>query len=66
VERAVSFLRASSWNCWPESGGWAEQDARLVEDVLTYIQLEQRVQWEVEHHELVESAGMDDMPRLTL
>lgn len=60
----MAFLRASSWTCWPEGGGWAEQDAFLVDDVLTYLQVERRAAWEIEHGDMMDSSGMDDMPRL--
>lgn len=60
VSRAALFLERSHWQCWPEAGGWAEQDSFLVEDVLAFLALRARLAWEVKHlmdsdYEVVES-----------
>lgn len=62
----MTFLRVSGWTCWPERGGWAEQDAFLIEDVLIYLQVELRARWEAEHGDIMQSVGMDRFPHLTL
>lgn len=46
---AVEMLRLSNWMSWPAPGGWADQDQRLFEDVMTYLRLEKRLSWEVKH-----------------
>lgn len=50
IERTVGFLRLSNYQCWPEIGGWAEQDSALIDDVMVYLSLDRRVAWEVEHN----------------
>lgn len=45
----VQMLELSNWVCWPEGIGWANQDYYLIGDVMTYIRLRRRVEWEVEH-----------------
>lgn len=68
VETAVSLLRASQWRCWPDDGGWASQDQSLIDDVMTYLRVERRVRWEVEHGwtNIEQSQGMDAYPHLSL
>lgn len=49
MERAVDILERSNFQCWPEAGGWAVQDDLLVQDVLTWLALERRMEWEAEN-----------------
>lgn len=50
VETTVAILEASSWVCWPDGfGGWADQDAFLIDDVMLYLKLRRRAKWETEH-----------------
>lgn len=48
VEMAAQMLEVSNWVSWPESGGWTDQDSFLVRDVLTYFDLQARIEYEVE------------------
>lgn len=67
VVTTVHFLEASSWVCWPDSGGWASQDTYLVKDVMLYLRLRRRMRWEVKHginSRYEESA--DDAPKINL
>lgn len=48
VEQAAQLLEISNWVCWPDPGGWANQDAYLVEDIWTYFNLKARLRYEVE------------------
>lgn len=36
---AVTMLQLSGFQAWPEPGGWAEQDHRLLDDVTTYLKV---------------------------
>lgn len=71
VEMAASLLVFSNWQCWPESGGWAEQDEYLVRDVKEWFRQRRRAEWEVKHPE---EAGFDteyeplpdEMPRFRM
>lgn len=45
----MTLLELSSWVCWPDSGGWADQDAALVDDVMEYLRVRARWAWELEH-----------------
>jgi hypothetical protein len=67
VRTAVEFLEASSWVCWPELGGWADQDANLVQDVKRYLRMRRRMRWEVKHgiNSRYEES-VDDAPKITL
>lgn len=47
VRRAVDFLR--QFNSWPDSGGWADQDTHLLDDIDQYVRIEHRLKWEVEN-----------------
>lgn len=47
VRRSVFYLR--HFEMWPDGGGWADQDAGLLEDIETYVRVEQRVKWEVKN-----------------
>lgn len=49
VRDAVRYLLLSDWTCWPEAGGWAEQDRFLIEDVFTFLAIRRRLTWEVKH-----------------
>lgn len=49
LEMTISILEASGWSCWPEAGGWADQDDRLIQDVMLYLKLRDRAKWEAEH-----------------
>lgn len=49
MERTVEILKRSNFQCWPEGPGWANNDDLLVNDVLTWLALERRAEWEVEH-----------------
>lgn len=49
IERAIDILRRSNFVCWPESGGWAEQDELLVNDVMIYLALEAQMEWEARY-----------------
>ena len=64
VEETLSWLRLSHYLLWPERGGWAEQDAFLVEDVKRYMALERRQRWEVDHPDRFEPEPDDDAPRI--
>lgn len=48
VRRTADILKASNFVCWPQSGGWENQDSFLVDDVLTYLGIENRIKWENE------------------
>lgn len=63
VETAVLFLR--EFSSWPESGGWSEQDWRLIEDIKTYTQLESRLLFEVEKG-ITDKAYVQKAPKLRL
>lgn len=45
----MQMLELSNWVCWPESGGWSSQDAYLIGDVLTFLRVRRRIEWEVEN-----------------
>lgn len=47
VQKAVLFL--DRWGCLPDSGGWADQDDALINDIMTYLTVRDRIAWEVEH-----------------
>lgn len=49
VRRAVWMLESSNWVAWPDSGGWAEQDEALVDDVFTWLAVRRRLEWEVKN-----------------
>lgn len=49
----VTVLKASNFTAWPEAGGVWDQDSRIIRDVLTYLALERRI--EFEQHEFDES-----------
>lgn len=50
METTVAFLERSNWVCWPDGvGGWADQDAALIEDIKLYFKLRDRAVWEVRH-----------------
>lgn len=66
VEQTVQFLKLSSWTCWPEAGGWAEQDAALIEDVMMYLKLEQWLEYELEHPGVTETQMPDETPTMKL
>lgn len=68
VETAVVFLERSNWVCWPDGiGGWAEQDAFLVDDIKLYMRLRERAEWEAKHG-IDESAEIQqtDIPLMRL
>jgi hypothetical protein len=43
----VFFLR--QFKSWPDAGGWADQDAHLLEDIETFVRVERRAAWEAKH-----------------
>jgi hypothetical protein len=49
VERTAMLLKLSDFVCWPESGGWADQDDFLVDDVMRWFGLRARVMWELKY-----------------
>lgn len=71
VEMAATLLERSNWQCWPDAGGWADQDKYLVRDVLEWFRQRRRALWEIKHPELVDwdteyEPIPDDMPRFRL
>jgi hypothetical protein len=54
----VTMLKASNFVCWPEAGGMWDQDSNLIRDVLTYLSLERRVEFEQKEIDS-ETAGED-------
>lgn len=56
VKRTLDLLTISNWTCWPEAGGWIDQDEYLVEDVFHLYdcrqQAKERASWEKEHNAL--------------
>lgn len=57
---AHTILELSQWACWPDAGGWADQDAALVDDITTYAKLKRRIEWEVENK--VDGKGHQPLP----
>lgn len=51
----VTVLKASNFTAWPDAGGVWDQDSFVIRDVLTYLALERRI--EFEQRELDEGAG---------
>lgn len=37
MERTTQLLTASNFVCWPDPGGWMDQDGYLVDDVIRYL-----------------------------
>lgn len=42
------LLEASNFQVWPRTGGLDEQDANLIQDVMTWFRLQRRLRWEYE------------------
>lgn len=49
IQRSVRFLER--WGVLPETGGWADQDSALIDDIETLSTLMERAEWEAEHEE---------------
>ncbi len=49
VALVVALLKRSNFTFWPEAGGFNDQDMDLVEDVMVYLALERRAEWDKEH-----------------
>lgn len=47
VQKAVFFLE--QFDCLPDSGGWSDQDEALIDDIMTYVDVRDSIEWEVEH-----------------
>ena len=43
---AISILKASNYAVWPESGGLLDQDAFMIQDILLWLAIERRLEWE--------------------
>lgn len=59
----VRILENSNWVCWPEGNGWANEDAFLINDVLTYLRLRRRTRWEVKHNYVGYEPLSEDKPK---
>lgn len=60
----VTILEASRWSAWPEQGGVLDQDAFLLQDVMTYLALRRRIEWEVKGRDMF--AEREDVPHFTM
>jgi hypothetical protein len=49
VGQAAALLKLSNFTCWPESGGWADQDAFLVDDVMRWLNIRARFMWKLKY-----------------
>lgn len=45
----MELLKLSNFQCWPEGKGWANEDDLLVTDVLTWLAVERRAEWEAQY-----------------
>lgn len=46
VSQVVQFLKLSNYCFWPREGGLDNQDAHLIDDVQTWLRLEDRLRYE--------------------
>jgi len=47
VQRAAWWLE--TYNILPEAGGWTDQDELLLDDIMTFLDVRNRLEWEVDH-----------------
>lgn len=48
LARVVSILKRSNFCFWPDAGGFNDQCEYLIDDVLTWLAIERREEWEKE------------------
>ena len=51
VTRVCQILKLSHFSYWPRAGGLDEQDSFLIDDVMTWFRLANRLRWEYEEHQ---------------
>lgn len=59
---AVTVLKASNYTCWPEAGGMLDQDSRMIADMLQFLSLERRVEYEQKALDASIEDSLDDSP----
>jgi len=65
VQMAVLFL--DRWGVLPDGGGWSDQDSALIDDILTYQKLKDRIEWEAEHEVNTDYGDVEtDVPTMRL
>jgi hypothetical protein len=64
--QVVSILKASNFTFWPEAGGLFDQDAFLIEDILLWLTLENRIKWEQKAESADDSLFSDKIPVMKL
>lgn len=59
---AVTVLKASNYTCWPEAGGMLDQDSRMISDMLQFLSIERRVEYEQKALDASIEGKRDDNP----